>query len=808
MKCTLLVLLTLGITLAGAGYVSAVPAGSPPPEGVYLGISDGYELYLTRAPLAGAVEIGDSDAPLYLVSAIEEPVRLPDVATVHGFLPDGSAVCRLTREELLRLCGDPNLYFRRLMPVVRAPERPVPAGLFSVEGGLIEELVEEVDLASIMAYDEDLTAFRTRYATSDGNLQAQDYLAALLEEYGYDVEREKGFYGSLYHLAGDGDLVALTGGEKYRDNGGCFFSNNAGNDFDFFRAPQELHDLSWGGIEVFSPNVIHYASDKSYNRSTDGGETWTETFLVDDELDRIIFMYFADESVGYVFTISSQVFRSSDGGSSWEPRGTVPSQVIAAASPRGNPDVIVASPGAGRILRSADGGLTWDRVYMDEFMDSCADFAFEDGERGLGVGGWLFTTNDGGLTWERGENPNPSLDYIAVSNLGPGEYLICAESYAYYSNDGGVNWDDYPIGGYSYDEFGFLKDMAYKNGRLWFLADNCPGYTDDINLDCTWLTEWYTELDGGPVLTNIIGERLGTVHPDEYVYATAHYDSISGDSDPMELAPGADDNGSGSTALLELARVLAPYDNRRTLRFAFFDAEELGLLGSQIHVHRIASEGYDVLAALNLDMVVWSDDPEVQEDLEVIGQESDEWLVDLMGEACERYGDGLTWVKWLDGSGGSDHRSFWIAGYDAIEGIEDSPITYPYYHSKDDDYPNIEDHFPFTRQVTRATAGALARLIGLVRPPEWERHAEPYAYPNPFRGYEHGVVTFANLTPRTEISVYDAGGARVFQATAESTEFSWEVVNSSGLTLASGIYLYLLKTPDGAATTGKLAVIR
>jgi hypothetical protein len=798
--------LLLPAVLFGAEYITPVPVGSPPPEGIYHGLSGPYELYLTRTPLPGSVELADSHLPLYLVSSVEGPVRLPDVTVVHGFLPEGSAVCRLTREEMLRLCADPNLYYRRLVPVVRAPERPSPPGFFTVPGGLVDEVVEEVDLASIMAFDGDLSAFRTRYTTSGGNIRSQDYLAVLLEEYGYEVEREEGFLGTLYHFSTDGELIAMGGGG--RSSGGCFFSTNGGADFDFYRPPKEPYIGSWGGIEVFSPDVIHYASDRAYYRSTDGGGTWSETVLVDDELDRIIFMYFADEDVGYIFTISPQVYRSTDGGTSWEPRGAMSSQVIAAESLPGYPDTVLASPGGGRIIRSADGAWTWDLVYQDDNLDSCVDFAFEDDEKGLGVGGWLFATNDGGLTWERIENPNPSMDYVAVSNLGSGEYMICSEDYAYYTDDGGESWEDYPIGGYSYDEFGVLRDLDYRNGRLWFLASKCPGYTDDLGLDCTWLREWYTGLEQGPVLTNIIGERLGTVHPDEYVYATAHYDSISGDSDPLELAPGADDNGSGSTALLELARVLAPYDNRRSLRFAFFDAEEWGLLGSQYHVNRIATEGYDVVAALNLDMVVWSDDPEVQEDLEVIGRYKDEWLVDLVGEACERYGDGLTWTKWLEYYGASDQASFWNAGYAALLGIEDHPITYPYYHSFEDDYPNIEDHFPFTRQVTRATAGALARLIGLVEPPEGEGPTRPYAYPNPFRDGEHDVVTFADLTPPTEIFVYDAGGSEVFRATAESAEYVWEAVNTAGLKLASGVYIYLLQSADGVVNTGKLALVR
>ncbi len=798
--------LLLPAVLFGAEFISPVPVGSPPPEGIYHGLAGGYELYLTRTPLPGSVEIDELEIPLYLVSSYEGPVQLPGIPLVYGALPDGSVVCRMTLEELIGLSVDPNLYFRRLLPVVRAPEPTAPTGDLFPYSKLIEELVDEVELESIMAFNYDLTAFRTRYATSDGNLQAQDYISALLDGYGFEVEREKDFLGTLYHLSTDGELIAMVGGGRL--SGGCFFSTNGGADFDFYRPPKEPNNASWGGIEVFSPNVIHYASDRAYNRSTDGGETWIETEILDNEYDRIICMFFADEDVGYIFTISPQIYRSTDGGTSWELRGAMSSQVIAAESLPGYPDTVLASPGGGRIIRSVDGAWTWDLVYQDDYLDSCVDFAFEDDERGLGVGGWLFSTSDGGLTWERINNPNPDIDYIAVSNLGPGEYMICSESYAYYSNDGGENWDDYPIGGYSL-YFGILRDTDYRNGRLWFLASKCPGYTDDLSLDCTWLQEWYTELEQGSVLTNIIGERLGTRYPDEYVYVTAHYDSISGDSDPMELAPGADDNGSGSTALLELARILAPYENQRTLRIAFFDAEEWGLLGSQYHVNRIASQGYDVVAALNLDMVVWSDGSEVQEDLEVIGRYEDEWLVDLVGEACERYGDGLTWVKWLDGSGGSDHRSFWNAGYNAIEGIEDKPITYPYYHSLEDDYPNIEDHFPFTRQVTRATAGALAHLIGLwKRPGGFSGVSVPYAYPNPFRGGQHSVIIFTGLAPQTEIHIYDAGGREVFRATADDVEYTWDVVNSSGFTLASGVYIYLLQPSEGGATTGKLALIR
>ncbi|MCX7021734.1 MAG: M28 family peptidase [bacterium] len=573
MKNAFLVLLTLGVTLAGAGYVSAVPTGSPAPDGVYLGISGGYELYLTREPLARAVEIGDSDAPLYLVSTIEGPVRLPGVATVHGFLPDGSAVCRLTREELLRLCGDPNLYFRRLMPVVRAPERPMPPGLFSVEGGLINELVEEVDLASIMAFDEDLAAFRTRYTTSEGNFQAQDYLAALLEEYGYEVEMDKRLFGPLSRFSVDDELVAMAGGDEINRIGECFFSNDGGEDFSFIGNSPELGDESWGGVEVFSPNTIHYAGGRFYYRSTNGGITWRKTEILDDEFNRVVTMFFFTPEVGYIFTSRGRVYRTGDGGDSWEARGMMGDIVYSAASPAGAPDTVLAAPRTGAIFRSTDGGWTWDRVYRDEYGDYCWDLVFEDGAKGLGVGGWVFVTTDAGETWERLDNPSPDRDLVSVSLLGPGEYLICNDwGGLWYTDDGGETWDDRSGG---LDSVGSLiTDTAYDDGRFWVLCSDYPGYSDDGGYSFTWLPFWLPDGFQGLTMTNVIGERRGTSRPDEYVYSTAHYDSTSHDSDPMELAPGANDNGSGSTALLELARVLVPYDNRRTLRFAFFDAEE------------------------------------------------------------------------------------------------------------------------------------------------------------------------------------------------------------------------------------------
>jgi hypothetical protein len=99
-----------------------------------------------------------------------------------------------------------------------------------------------------------------------------------------------------------------------------------------------------------------------------------------------------------------------------------------------------------------------------------------------------------------------------------------------------------------------------------------------------------------------------SVH-DEFVAITAHYDhlgrSATGMHDPAPTAihPGADDNASGTAAILEIARRLAERPPRRSVLILAFGAEELGLIGSQVFVERPPLDLHRVVVALNLDMV-------------------------------------------------------------------------------------------------------------------------------------------------------------------------------------------------------------
>lgn len=95
---------------------------------------------------------------------------------------------------------------------------------------------------------------------------------------------------------------------------------------------------------------------------------------------------------------------------------------------------------------------------------------------------------------------------------------------------------------------------------------------------------------------NVIAELPGK-NTDNVVMAGAHLDSV-------QAGPGINDNGSGSAALLEIAESITKLKPENTLRFAWWGAEEAGLIGSAEYVEGLTQEERDRIALyLNFDMV-------------------------------------------------------------------------------------------------------------------------------------------------------------------------------------------------------------
>jgi Zn-dependent M28 family amino/carboxypeptidase len=106
------------------------------------------------------------------------------------------------------------------------------------------------------------------------------------------------------------------------------------------------------------------------------------------------------------------------------------------------------------------------------------------------------------------------------------------------------------------------------------------------------------------ILNNVIGILPGKTKPDEIVVFSAHYDHL-GIIKPVEgdsIANGADDDASGTTAVIELARYFKKKNNNsRTLVFVAFTAEEMGGFGSQYFSEQMNPD--KVVAMFNIEMI-------------------------------------------------------------------------------------------------------------------------------------------------------------------------------------------------------------
>lgn len=224
------------------------------------------------------------------------------------------------------------------------------------------------------------------------------------------------------------------------------------------------------------------------------------------------------------------------------------------------------------------------------------------------------------------------------------------------------------------------------------------GHFEALGLD----TEYHHFTDGWA--DNVIATHYGMVNPEKIYIICAHYDSTS--SDPLHNAPGADDNASGVAAVLEAARVLSEYQFNCTIRFICFAGEEQGLDGSSAYAEDAAAAGDQIMGVIDFDMIGYADAP--GEDLEVIGNNDSEWLVDHIIAVAGAYA-ALGTRKIIDPSIiYSDHSPFWDEGYSALCGIEDYYPPNPHYHTTSDTLATLD--LDFATEVVKTGIAATAAL--------------------------------------------------------------------------------------------------
>lgn len=187
---------------------------------------------------------------------------------------------------------------------------------------------------------------------------------------------------------------------------------------------------------------------------------------------------------------------------------------------------------------------------------------------------------------------------------------------------------------------------------------------------------------------NIVGIINGTLPNTPAIVIGAHYDSRTDDlNDATGFAPGADDNGSGTAAVLEIARIMSQLRPRATMIFVLFAAEEVNIQGSKAFVRDyIQAYNINVRVMINVDTVGSINDPRGNindRELRVFSQGPDTSASRDMARMIDFMTDNysvdlkLVFVEDQDRVGRyGDHFAFNDVGIPAvriIEALEDTP---------------------------------------------------------------------------------------------------------------------------------------
>jgi hypothetical protein len=303
---------------------------------------------------------------------------------------------------------------------------------------------------------------------------------------------------------------------------------------------------------------------------------------------------------------------------------------------------------------------------------------------------------------------------------------------------------------------------------------------------------------------NVVGIERGKLYPNpqRYCLIGGHFDDIPSSG----YAPGADDNASGTTAMLEAARVMKDFNFENTVRFCGFNAEEQGLIGSDSLAAWARSQGDTIFGALCYDMIGYVTAP----DSNIMRLRYTTAVPGCSLFACVFYPAiadtynllKIRPVRYTGTSGSSDHASYWRQGYVSTGGIE--RVLCPGYHTVGDSIGNEGfNNLAFAVQVIRTAVAVLAKLAVPIHSGSIVGDAAGTtigplfcAQPDPGRRFN---IRFQVLSDResVELGVYDAAG-RMVKKLAQGAfakgihSVVWNGYGVSGVESPPGVYFAAL----------------
>ncbi|MGQ9708189.1 MAG: M28 family metallopeptidase [bacterium] len=305
---------------------------------------------------------------------------------------------------------------------------------------------------------------------------------------------------------------------------------------------------------------------------------------------------------------------------------------------------------------------------------------------------------------------------------------------------------------------------------------------------------------------NVIGIKKGKINPRQIYCICGHIDNTS--NYPPDRCPGSDDNASGTTAVLEAARVFQGIEFDYSVYFIGFTGEEQGLLGSEYYAQQARARGESIAGVLNFDMISYG--REYRDSLDVIGRTINPncaWLVDSFIASARTYTT-LKARRRLVNPGQSeysDHASFWHQGYVAFCGIE-RDFT-PMYHTIGDTIGPLyydscgTNNWLLSTEAVKAAVATIAKLAGA--------QTQIGVKEKPGDGLRLTVTPSLGRPPfyltsavAQEIAVFDPLGQKI---TSLKLPALWEGSSQSGARVKPGVYL-LYSKPDHPAPAAKLII--
>jgi aminopeptidase YwaD len=332
---------------------------------------------------------------------------------------------------------------------------------------------------------------------------------------------------------------------------------------------------------------------------------------------------------------------------------------------------------------------------------------------------------------------------------------------------------------------------ALQNTLNWLKAEYLSyGYTASQMVE-----DSYTYSGSTAVCKNLILTKVGTVYPNTYVIVCGHYDTISG--------TGTNDNGSGTSIILEIARLLQNIPTEYSIKFINFSGEEDGLRGSQHYVTAVVNgttPKMDIRVVFNLDEVggvageinntITCD---VDESTPTTNNAASAVVTAELATCVGLYSPLNTWTNF---AAATDYIPF-ENNNEVITGFYETNIS-SHPHTPSDNLANMDVVYCFN--VAKASIGATMHFAiantSVLGNQIFNDNNQVSFFPNPskdFLNINKGNITEANYT----FSLIDVNGKTVLNSRFENASLL-ERVNVSEL--SSGIYVGILETATNKIT--------